>query len=117
MAYVANNSSARYITAAAGTLPTSQRNTEPINPINNIDATALKRFNLGESRSFEFQAQAYNVLNHAQYLPGSINNVFNDTYSTLPTAFQTASSTAFRKFGTVFPANARTMQLTLKFNF
>ena len=48
VAYVANNPNARYIIAQVGTLPTSQRNTEPINPINNFDATAIKRFNFGE---------------------------------------------------------------------
>ncbi|HZL51318.1 MAG TPA: carboxypeptidase regulatory-like domain-containing protein [Terracidiphilus sp.] len=117
VAYVAKNPNAEYITAAAGTLPTAQRNTEPINPINNFDATAIKRFNFGESRSVEFQAQAYNVLNHAQYVPGSINNVSNPGYSTLSTAYQTASNSAFRQAGQFFKANARTMQLTLKFNF
>ena len=51
VAYVATNPNAEYITAAAGTLPTAERNTEPLNPINNFDATAIKRFNFGESRS------------------------------------------------------------------
>lgn len=117
VAYAANNPNARYITAAAGTLPTSQRNTEPINPTNDFDATAIKRFNLGETRSFEFQAQAYNLLNHAQYFPGSINNVNNPGTSTLSLSYQTASSSAFGDAGKFFKANARTMQLTLKFNF
>jgi hypothetical protein len=117
VAYVAKNPNARYITAAAGTLPTSQRNTEPINPINDFDATAIKRFNFGESRSVEFQAQAYNLFNHAQYVPGSINNVYNPGTSTLSLSYQTASSSAFGQSGRFFTANARTMQLTLKFNF
>lgn len=117
VAYVATNPNARYITSAAGTLPTSQRNTEPINPTNDIDATAIKRFSFGESRSLEFQAQAYNVLNHAQYIPGTINNVSNPSTNTLPLSYQTASSSAFGQAGKFFKANARTMQLTLKFNF
>jgi hypothetical protein len=118
VAYVAKDPNARYITAAAGTLPTSQRNTEPINPTNDFDATAIKRFRLGETRSFEFQAQAYNLLNHAQYIPGSINNVSNPSTNTMSTSYLTASNpTAFRNAGAFFKANARTMQLTLKFNF
>ena len=117
VAYVATNPNARYITSAAGTLPTSQRNTEPINPTNDIDATAIKRFSFGESRSLEFQAQAYNVFNHAQYIPGTINNVSNPSTNTLPLSYQTASSSAFGQAGKFFKANARTMQLTLKFNF
>jgi hypothetical protein len=117
VAYVADDPTARYITAAAGTLPNSQRNTEPINPTTDFDATAIKRFNLGESRSVEFQAQAYNLFNHAQYFPGSINNVSNPGTSTLSLSYQTASSSAFGDAGKFFKANARTMQLTLKFNF
>jgi hypothetical protein len=117
VAYVANNSNAEYIIAGSGTLPTSERNTEPLNPINNFDATAIKRFSFGEARSLEFQAQAYNVFNHAQYVPGSINNVSNPGYSTLNTALQIASNAAFRQAGQFFAANARTMQLTLKLNF
>jgi hypothetical protein len=117
VAYVAKNPNAEYITAAAGTLPNGQRNTEPINPINDLDLTAIKRFNFGEARSIEFQAQAYNVFNHAQYVPGSINNVSNPGYSTLNTAYQIASNPGFRQAGSFFKANARTMQLTLKFNF
>jgi hypothetical protein len=117
VAYQADDPNAEYIAAGKGTLPTAQRNTEPINPINDIDATAIKRFNLGESRSFEFQAQAYNVLNHAQYVPGSINNVSNPGFSTFNSAYQTASSPLFNQMKKALPANARTMQLTLKFNF
>ena len=117
VAYVAKNPNARYITAGAGTLPNSQRNTEPINSINDLDATAIKRFNFGEARSIEFQAQAYNVFNHPQYVPGSINNVSNPQTNTLSLSYQTASNPAFGKSGQFFKANARTMQLTMKFNF
>ena len=117
VAYVADNPNAEYITAGAGTLPTAERNTEPIRPTNDIDATAIKRFNFGESRSFEFQVQAYNVLNHAQFIPGSINNVSNPGYTT-GIGFQTAgNAAAFNQPGKAFKANARTMQLTAKFNF
>jgi hypothetical protein len=77
----------------------------------------MKRFNFGESRSLEFSAQAYNLLNHAQYIPGSINNVSNPGTSTLSLAYQTASSPSFGQSGHYFTASARTMQLTLKFNF
>ena len=117
VAYVASNPNAEYITAAIGTLPTSQRNTEPLHPINNFDATAIKRFSFGESRSIEFSAQAYNLLNHAQYVAGSIDNVFNPGYSTLNTAYQIASNGLFTQWSKEFTANARTMQLSLKLNF
>lgn len=116
VAYVADNPNAEYITAGSGALPTGSRNTEAIRPIDNIDVTAIKRFNFGEARSIEFQAQAYNVLNHAQYLPGSIDNVANTGF-TATTSFQTAGNANFNQPGKFFKANARTMQLALKFSF
>ena len=118
VAYVANTPSAEYIKAAAGTLPTAERNTEPLHNINNFDATAIKRFSFGESRSLEFSASAYNVFNHAQYVAGSIDNVDNNYhYNLLPTSYQTASNPLFTQWGKAFAANARTMALALKFNF
>jgi hypothetical protein len=121
VAYVAKNANAEYITAAAGTLPTSQRNTEPIAITNDVDATAIKRFSIGENRSFEFSAQAFNVLNHPQHIAGSINNVSNPGSSGLSLSYQTASSSTFNNpnhaVGSYFTANARSMQLSLKFNF
>jgi len=116
VAYVADNPDAEYITAGSGTLPTSSRNSEAIRPINNVDVTAIKRFNFGEARSIEFQTQAYNVFNHSQYLPGSIDNVANTGF-TATTSFQTAGNPDFNQPGKFFKANARTLQLALKFSF
>ena len=116
VAYVAANPNAEYITAGSGTVPTSERNTEPINPINNFDATAVKRFSFGESRSIEFSAQAYNLLNHPQHIAGTIDNVSNPGY-TASISMQTASGSDFDKPGKFFAANARTLQLALKLNF
>ncbi len=116
VAYVANNPDAEYIAAGSGTLPTTGRNTLPINPINNIDATAIKRFSLGEARSIEFGAGAFNVLNHAQYIPGTIDNINSPGY-TASTNFQTVTNAAFNLPGKSFMANSRSMQLNLKFTF
>jgi len=116
VAYAADNPKAEYITAGLGTLPTSSRNTEGIRPIDNFDATAIKRFNFGETRSLEFQAQAYNFLNHAEYLPGAVDNVSNSGY-TASIDFQTAGNPGFNQPQKFFKANARTMQLALKFSF
>ncbi len=116
VAYVAKNPNAQYVVAGQGMLPTASRNTEGIRPINNFDATAIKKFTFGESRSLEFQAQAYNLFNHAQYIPGTIDNV-NSPGFTATTKFQTASDANFNQPGKFFAANARTMQLALKFMF
>ena len=114
--YQANNPNAYYIQAGQGTLPTAARNTLPIRPINNIDLSALKRITIFEHYSFEFGAGAFNVLNHAQYIPGTVDNV-NATSFTSNYNFQTVGLASFNHPEKVFTNNARTMQLNLKFTF
>ena len=116
VAYLASNPNAQYITAGAGALATSSRNTLAIRPIDNLDATALKRISFKERYAVEFQAQAFNVLNHAQYLPGTIDNINSPTY-TAQINYQEPSNPNFNQPQHFFAANARTMQLALKFSF
>ena len=115
--YSAINPNAYYIVAGAGTLANSERNTLPIRPINNIDISLLKRITVFEHYSLAFGAGAFNVLNHAQYIPGTVDNV-NATSYTATYSFQTASAGAlFNHPEKEFQNNARTMQLALKFTF
>jgi hypothetical protein len=119
VAYLATNPNAQYITAGAGTLANSSRNTLPIRPIDNLDLTALKRFSFTERYSFEFQAQALNVLNHPQYISGTVNTInpeLNATTSTI-TSFVRTNNGLFNQPQLVFPSNSRTMQLVGKFIF
>ncbi len=113
---VFTSSNAYYVTAGPGTLPNVGRNTLPINPINNFDVTANKSFSFRERYKFTIGAQAYNVLNHAQYLPGAVNNVYATSYVNSYN-FQTVSSGLFNQPNKEFNNNARTMQLTAKFAF
>jgi hypothetical protein len=116
--YYANDSTAYYVAAGAGTLPTASRNTLPIRPIDNFDVTAVKRFSFGERFKFEFQAQAWNVLNHSQYLPGSINNINSLGYTDGATHnFLIPGSPTFNHPEAVFSNNARSMQLATKMFF
>jgi hypothetical protein len=115
--YTAINPNAYYIQAGAGTLPNAGRNTLPIRPINNFDLSAFKRITVKEHYSFQFGAQSFNVLNHPQYIPGTIDNV-NSTSFTASYAFQTVSSGAlFNHPEKEFLNNARTMQLSGKITF
>ncbi len=116
VAYQAVNPNAEYITAGSGALPTSSRNTQPLPPINNLDATAIKRFNFTERYNIEFSAQAFNVLNHSQFIPGAVDNINSPGYTT-QISFQTAGNADFNQPQKFFAANARTMQLSLKFSF
>jgi hypothetical protein len=115
--YIAVNPNAYYIQAGAGTLPNGARNTLPTRPINNIDLAAYKRLTFLEHYSIEFGAQAYNVLNHAQYTPGTVNNINSTSNTTTYVNFQTVDNAFFGLPGKVFLNNARTMQLSLKFLF
>jgi hypothetical protein len=114
--YTAINPNAYYIQAGNGTLPNGARNSLPIRPINNIDLSAFKRVTIFEHYSFEFGAQAYNVLNHAQYIPGTLDNV-NATSFTSSYNYQTVGNAFFNRPEKQFLNNARTMQLSGKITF
>lgn len=115
--YVASNPNAYYIQAGAGTLPTASRNTLPIRPIDNIDLSAAKRINFTDRYEVEFQVQAFNVLNHPQYIPGSLDNINTNSTQTTSTQFQNVSSPAFNQPQLLFNSNGRTLQLAAKLSF
>jgi hypothetical protein len=115
--YTALNPNAYYIQAGAGTLPTTARNTLPGRPIDNIDMTASKKIAINDRFGFEFQAIAYNVLNHAQYVPGSIDGIGSTSTAAAGTAYLNASNPAFNVVGKEWSNSARSMQLVGKFIF
>jgi hypothetical protein len=114
VAYVATNPNAKYIQAGLGALATSGRNTEPTRPINNVDMTLIKRFSVRERFHFELQGQAFNLFNHAQFIPGSIDDVGNVT-STGLNAYVNANSVNFNNPEAFFTSNARVVQIVGKF--
>lgn len=114
--YRATNPNAYYIQAGKGTLPNAARNTLPIRPIDNIDLSFSKRITLHERYSVELGIQAWNVLNHAQYIPGTIDNVNGPSF-TSSTAFQSVSSAAFNHPDKVFSNNPRNLALAGKITF
>ena len=118
-AFFTPHPNAQYVEGGAGTLPNASRNTLPTARIDNLDLTALKRFSFRERYRLEFQVQAFNVLNHSQYLPGTLNTV-NSTSSTGSGPSNFVTVTAAGTFGNrnvAFSNNARTMQLAGKFYF
>lgn len=121
VAYRANNPNARYVVAGLGALANNGRNTLQLRPINNIDFTAAKRFNLTERFKFEFQAQFLNIFNHPQYIGGYTDRVdevrFAAGASPGPQAFLTPSTGAFNRPDLGFASNARQLQLIAKFSF
>lgn len=123
VAYMPDNSpganpNAYYITAGKYTRPTARRNTLAMPHISNLDFSILKRVNFTEHTSFEFSAQALNVLNHAQYVPGFISDVapLGFTGGSVLSMLEPAT-TGFNQPKTVFSNHPRGMVLVAKFNF
>ncbi len=113
--YQAVNPSAYYIQAAAGALPNASRNTLAGRPIDNIDFAAYKRITFSERYTLELGAQAYNVLNHAQYIPGYINDVAAVSYTGL--TYTTVGNSTFNHPEQIFGNNPRSLQLSGKISF
>jgi hypothetical protein len=76
----------------------------------------VKTFKTTERTNLEFTAQAFNIFNHSQFIPGSVNTV-NSIGFTGITSFVRAGNSAFSDPTQTFANNARTMQLVMKFNF
>jgi hypothetical protein len=124
VAYAANNPNAYYVggdtTNGWGKymLASARRNTLALPRTSNMDFTVVKRFNITEHQSFEFQAQALNIFNHAQYLPGNISDSYNLTYTgNNVLAMLEPDTSTFNKPKSVFSNHPRTMLLALKYNF
>jgi hypothetical protein len=115
--YVANIPTAYWVVAGKGTLPTTPRNTMPGRPIDNLDLTASKKLTFGDRFGFEFSASASNVLNHAQYVPGSIDDISTNGTASAATAYLTPGSGSFNNPTKEWTAHARTMQLQGRFTF
>ncbi|HEX6822456.1 MAG TPA: carboxypeptidase regulatory-like domain-containing protein [Candidatus Sulfotelmatobacter sp.] len=122
--YVANNSNAYYVggdtTNGYGKYmkPNARRNTLAMPHINNFDFTVVKRINFTDRHSLEFQAQALNLFNHAQYVPGYISDVapIGYTGSNVLSMLEPDTS-SFNKPQAIFSNSPRGMLLALKFNF
>ena len=117
--YSADNPNAYFIQAAPGALTNSGRNTLPGNPIDNFDLMALKRISFHDHYSVELQAQAFNALNHPQWVSGAINNVGPSLTSTnaATQGYVTVGGSDFNTPSQAFSSHPRALQLTLKFIF
>jgi hypothetical protein len=124
VAYQANNPNAYYV--GGDTVngwgkymrADARRNTLAMPHINNFDFTVVKRINFTEHQSLEFQAQALNLFNHAQYVPGYINDVAPIGYTgSNVLAMLEPDTGGFNKPKSVFSNSPRVMLLALKYSF
>ena len=127
--YAAINPSAKYIQAYYGALANTGRNTILTPPTNNFDATAIKRFAITERYKVEFGVQAFNLLNHPQFIPccaaGAGPGALGGATNAVTAQGVTGSARnalepqrgIFNNFSAVFPSEARALQLSLKIFF
>jgi len=118
VAYIATNPNAQYIQAGAGAKTNAGRNTIPLPIINNMDFSIFKNFRISEGMKFQFRVDMYNALNHAQFVPGSVNGVeaIGQT-SAAATNLVTVGTADFNRPDLVFSSHPRVIQLCLRFNF
>jgi len=116
VAYVANNSNARYVVAGSGALANGGRNTFPLHPINNIDMTLKKRFNFTERYAFDIGAQFYNIFNHPQFTGGFINDVQSRGFTGARNDL-VPSDPLFGRFDQFYSSNSRVVQIFAHFTF
>ncbi|MGC9970269.1 MAG: TonB-dependent receptor [Bryobacteraceae bacterium] len=118
VAYLVKNPNARYIQTPKGVLPNAARNTEHLMPIDDLDLSVVKRFNITEHKSFEFGAQFTNFLNHPQYTGGYLNDVAPIGFTGANVHnFLNPTTTTFYQPAMVFSSNPRTLQVSAKFKF
>jgi hypothetical protein len=115
--YLANNPNARYIVAGQGALANAGRDTLPTQHINNFDISVSKSFSITEGKKLSFGMQAFNIFNHPQAIPGSIDNVYpQDTHSN-GRNYLIPGNKIFNDFTQAFSSNPRVISLYGKFSF
>jgi hypothetical protein len=115
--YQAVNPKAQYISAGYGALANVGRNVLQLDPTNNLDLTALKRFTITERFRVEFRASATNVLNHAQYVGGFLNDVTPVGFTGFQRGYTEPSNGGFNQPSQFFSSNPRAITLALKIFF
>jgi hypothetical protein len=78
----------------------------------NADASLVKKFRIHENHAITFRAEAYNMFNNANFQLAATNATTNNLNVNTPASFGKFSSTVGGQ-GT----SARTMQLTLRYDF
>jgi hypothetical protein len=84
--------------------------------INNVDLSVFKNFRFGETKRIQLRADFFNVFNHPQYVPGSVNDVAPVTTTGVGN-LNTVGFPEFNRSDLVFAHNARVIQMALRFDF
>ena len=105
--------------------PSIGRNTLATPRTNNFDLGVYKDLNITERMKFRFGAQFANIINHAQYIPGSnpgqglgVNDVSFVQHATRQLQeLHHSGEGELQRSAVRFASNARTIALVAKFTF
>jgi Carboxypeptidase regulatory-like domain len=121
VAFLVTNPNAGYVAAPKGTLATGGRNTAHLRPIDDVDMTFGKAFNLGHEGRYklQFQARFINIFNHPQYTGGFLTDVApaGGVTSTNVHNFLIPGNPLFGDPTQVFSSNPRSSQIAAKLIF
>jgi hypothetical protein len=118
VAYLADNPNARYIQAQPGLLPNGGRNTEHLNPTDNVDFSLLKRIAITERFKFELAGRFVNLFNHPQYAGDRLSDVLSKGYTGAQVRnFLNPADTTFYRPDLVFSSNPRMTTISAKLIF
>ncbi|MBI1356958.1 MAG: hypothetical protein GC160_21670 [Acidobacteria bacterium] len=117
VAYQATNPNARYVRGGLGSYSTGQSYIG-LNPVQNFDVAASKKFTFMERTTFELRAEAYNVLNHRQITGVGLHGFLppNLLGSSTPSQLVPGSSN-FGNLGSLYSSNPRRLQFALRVTF
>ena len=114
VAYLAMDSTSRFVRAQTGSFPTARRNNLRAPGISNVDFAVSKNITFGEQMSLQFGAQFFNLLNHPQFTAANLLAV--DPGLGLNYGFVASPSFNDMK-GSGGTGGARLIQLIAKFSF
>jgi hypothetical protein len=98
--------------------PNGGRNTLRLPGLANLDLSLGKRIRIDERRQVQFRVEAYNALNHAQFVPGFANSVdVRPRVTTGSNALLLTGNSMFNRPDLAFESNSRQLQLVLRLEF
>jgi hypothetical protein len=116
VAYLISDPTALYVRGRPGMYLNGGRNTWLLPGINNWNLSLMKKFSIDESKRVDFRAEMYNAFNHAQFTPG-FPDAIDRRSRTAAVNYLIPGNASFQNAETAFQSNARSVQLTLRFEF
>ena len=116
VAYRASNPNARFVQGGIGSFSTGQSFID-LDQSHNFDVAAAKKFTFVEDLTFEFRAEAYNVLNTRQTTGYALHGLATPSLSLFTPSQLVPSSANFGDLNSLFSSNPRRLQLALRLTF